>query len=184
MDISHYGMVYGGLQKLIGVSGISVCVIARSLLSKCADHLPMMQGYKEMVRYQSMQGTPNVFAWLSLGAMLRWMRRHGGMAQLSRRQSQRAHRVRASLADIPNLQYLAPTPFLSGQNIAFTLGKDSRNKHFLTCAKDLGLLGLEGHAARGGVRINLYHGITDRALERLCEGIAVFAKREQEVGCA
>ena len=183
IPVDQYGLLYGGLQKLIGVSGMSVCIISQDILARCADDLPFMQGYREMARYDSMQGTPNVFAWLSLGVMLEWMREQGGVGVLVRRQRERAKQLHGCLNQLPGVQYLAPDTLLSMQNIAFTFAEGGRDRHFLSLAKSAGLFGLEGHAARGGVRINLYHGVDDTAFARLCNFVSDYAQNYQETTC-
>lgn len=183
IPVDRYGMLYGGLQKLVGVSGLSVCILSPDLLARCADNLPFMQGYKEMAQYSSMQGTPNVFAWLALGVMLDWMREQGGVAALVQRQVDRATQLRACLAGLHGLQYLAPHALLSNQNIAFTFAESGRDRHFLAHAHNAGLYGLEGHAACGGVRINLYHGVDDAAFAQLCAFVSDYAHHNQEVLC-
>lgn len=181
IPVCRYGMLYGGLQKLVGLSGMSVCIVSRDLLARCADDLPFMQGYKEMAQYNSMQGTPNIFAWLSLGVMLGWMLEQGGVKALAQRQAYRAEELHSCLARLPGLQYLAPHALLSNQNIAFEFSEPGRDRHFLARAQSAGLFGLEGHAARGGVRINLYHGIDDPSFARLCGFISHYAEYELEV---
>lgn len=174
IDWHKFGLVYAGLQKSFGVSGMSAVIIRNDLLSSCNKSLPLLQSYSHIYSSHSMLATPNVFAWWVLGLMLDWMDDQGGVSTLATKQKKRAYHLYSILESYPFVTFFQPTHLRSTQNIVFSFSKTELLDKLFADAQDCGILGLKNHKALPSVRINLYHGIDDNAFHALIHFLSNF----------
>lgn len=165
VDICDYQMLFMQTSKALGVAGMTIVICHEDLLTQCAPDLMPLQSYQAIAEHESLYSTPPLACMDVLWHMLRWMEAQGGMLVLAARQSERATRLYQLLENQPGYTIRVPTAYRSMQNICFDV--PSGLNAFLDAAEKNGLYGLRGHAAVGGVRVNLYHGIDDDAYERL-----------------
>tara|TARA_B100000989_G_scaffold184540_1_gene138924 strand:- start:200 stop:1252 length:1053 start_codon:yes stop_codon:yes gene_type:complete len=165
--IDAYDMVYAGMQKSLGVSGASVVIIKRSFMERAAKSLPQPQSYYVYHQQSSIVGTPAIFSIWVCGLMVDWLMKQGGLTLLSNRLLDRSRKIYAIISEHPmyRLRSIKHHDY-SLQNICFDV-VDGALEDFLTQANARGLYGLRGHAARGGVRLNLYHTVTEDAFMAL-----------------
>ncbi|MEC8064181.1 MAG: aminotransferase class V-fold PLP-dependent enzyme [Pseudomonadota bacterium] len=174
IEWKKFGLVYAGLQKSFGVSGMSAVIIRNDLLSYCNKSLPLLHSYGHIYSSHSMLATPNVFAWWVLGLMLDWMDDQGGVSSLAAKQKKRACQLYSILESYPCVAFFQPTHLRSTQNIVFSFSKTELLDKLFANAQDCGILGLQNHKALPSVRINLYHGIDDAAFHALVNFLSEF----------
>ena len=93
IDIDRYGLVYAGAQKNLGIAGLTLVIIRDDLLGLNSATLPAMLDYNTHARAKSAHNTPPVFAVYVLGLVIRWMLDQGGLAEMGRRNSEKARRI-------------------------------------------------------------------------------------------
>lgn len=122
----------------------------------------------------SIYNTPAVWPIYMHGLVLKYYIRQGGMSWL---QARTARRMRAiyRLIDESNGYYyngVAPSQ-RSTMSVPILIGGDSAHrrrdleKKFVVEATKQGLIQLFGHPVRGGLRVTLYHGISDSSVDAL-----------------
>ena len=77
-----------------------------------------------------------------------------------------------------------PVGWRSKVNPCFHFADDALCDRFLAEAEAAGLRDLRGHPERGGVRISLYNGLEDAAVEALAAFLGVFARRNGRGVCS
>ena len=166
LPVQDFHMVFAQVGKAFGVSGVTLLVMHPDLLDQAAQTLLPLQSYRMLAQNQSVQVTPSLICLDMMWHMLDWMESMGGVDQIEIRQRSRADAVYAMIEQNPLYRLDVPAAHRSCQNICFFL-KDGSESVFLDLAEKHGLYGLKGHKAVGGIRINLYHGIDDDAINRL-----------------
>ncbi|MDY0056810.1 MAG: 3-phosphoserine/phosphohydroxythreonine transaminase [Methyloversatilis sp.] len=170
IDWSRHGLVYAGAQKSLGIAGLSLVFVRRDLLRDTPGTAPRVLDYGALSAGASRLSTPPVFAMHCALHMLEWIAAQGGTAALQARQRTRAGRIHA-LLDQADRPYRLRTPphWRSRINPCFDLAQPGLDAVFLRDAAAAGLHGLAGHPDRGGLRISLYVGQNDVAIDALCD---------------
>ena len=178
LDVSRFGVLYGGAQKNLGPAGLSLAIVRKDLLGKHGRDLPPIFDLANQAGNDSMFNTPATFAWYMLGLVLQWIRAEGGAAAIGERNTRKAARLYAAI-DGSGGYYRNPVAVdaRSRMNVPFFLHDASLDKAFLQEAKAAGLLGLKGHRALGGMRASLYNAMPEAGVQALAEFMADFARR-------
>ena len=178
LDVSRFGVLYGGAQKNLGPAGLSLAIVRKDLLGKHGRDLPPIFDLANQASNDSMFNTPATFAWYMLGLVLQWIRAEGGAAAIGERNTRKAARLYAAI-DGSGGYYRNPVAVdaRSRMNVPFFLHDASLDKAFLQEAKAAGLLGLKGHRALGGMRASLYNAMPEAGVQALAEFMADFARR-------
>lgn len=179
VDVNRYGMIYAHAQKNLGPSGVTVCIIHRSLLERCPDGLHAMLDYRNHIRMRSAYNTPPVFAIYVVLLVTRWLRHDiGGLAAMEAINRRKAGRLYQQIAAFPEFyRCRARAADRSLMNVAFTLPAADVEQQFLDEALAAGFYGLKGHRSVGGVRASLYNPVTEASVDALCGFMNDFARR-------
>lgn len=166
LNIADYAMLYAASGKALGVAGMTIVILRKSLLDLASSTLPPLQSYQSVAQSQSLYATPPLVCVDMLWHMLRWAQSCGGVEALELRQRSRSQQLYDLLDAHPVYSVMAPPHYRSTQNICFAVDQ-SQHEDFFQRAEAQGLYGLRGHSGVGGARINLYHGVTDDAFYHL-----------------
>ncbi|MFQ6319602.1 3-phosphoserine/phosphohydroxythreonine transaminase [Bacillus halotolerans] len=177
IDVSKFDVIYGGAQKNLGPSGVTVVVMKKSWLQNENDNVPKILKYSTHVKADSLYNTPPTFAIYMLSLVLEWLKKNGGVEAAEQRNEQKAQ-VLYSCIDESNGFYKghARKDSRSRMNVTFTLRDDELTKKFVQEAKERKMVGLGGHRSVGGCRASIYNAVS---LED-CEKLAVFMKKFQQ----
>lgn len=177
IDVSKFDVIYGGAQKNLGPSGVTVVVMKKSWLQNENDNVPKILKYSTHVKADSLYNTPPTFAIYMLSLVLEWLKKNGGVEAAEQRNEQKAQ-VLYSCIDESNGFYKghARKDSRSRMNITFTLRDDGLTKKFVQEAKETKMVGLGGHRSVGGCRASIYNAVS---LED-CEKLAAFMKKFQQ----
>jgi phosphoserine aminotransferase len=177
VDVSKFGLIYGGAQKNVGPAGLTIVIVREDLVGKAAKGTPQMLDYKPQVENDSMLNTPPTFAIYIAGLVFQWLKRQGGLAGIERRNIAKA----ACLYD-----YLETTSFYknpvakadrSRMNIPFTLPDAALDEPFLKGAQQKGMIQLKGHRSVGGMRASLYNAMPLAGVQHLVDYMREFERR-------
>ena len=177
MDISKFGLVYGGAQKNIGPAGLTIVIVRDDLIGSVLPGTFGIHDYKQVADNESMLNTPATFSWYVCGLVFQWMKAEGGLAKIGERNERKAK----ALYDYIDSQDFYKNPVAkkdrSIMNVPFTLPNPEVNDaEFLKGAKAAGLNGLKGHRAVGGMRASIYNAMPEAGVAALIDYMKQFAK--------
>ena len=159
IDVSKYGLIYGGAQKNIGPAGLTIVIVRDDLLGQAHPFTPDAFNYKLQADNDSMLNTPPTYAIYIAGLVFKWIKAQGGLTAME------AHnRTKAALL----YDYLGSTGFYrspvapdcrSLMNVPFKLKDESLDDAFLKGAQARGMVQLKGHRSVGGMRASIYNAM-------------------------
>jgi phosphoserine aminotransferase len=176
VDVSRYGVIYGGAQKNIGPAGLTIVIVRRDLLDRALPITPSAFHWKEQAAADSMLNTPPTYAIYIAGLVFDWLQEQGGLRGIEQRNIAKA----ALLYD-----YLDATDFYhnpvrkedrSRMNVPFKLRDPALDEAFLKGAKERGMVQLKGHRAVGGMRASIYNAMPIEGVQALVAWMRDFEK--------
>jgi len=179
IDGCRFDFIYAGAQKNLGPSGVTVCIVRRSLLERMDPDLPDMTRYATQVKKGSMLNTPCTFGIYMVERVTRWIEEEqGGIAAVAARNKTRAERVYQLIDDSDLYRAKVRPGSRSRMNITFTTGDDDLDTRLWKTALEEGLSGLKGHRSVGGLRASLYNAQTEAAVDALCDFLNHFENQQ------
>jgi len=167
LDVSKFGLVYGGAQKNIGPAGLTIVIVRDDLLGGALPITPSAFNYKEQAENDSMLNTPPTYAIYIAGLVFNWIKAQGGLGAMA------AHN-RAKAALLYN--FLDESDFFvspivpedrSLMNAPFKLRNESLDAEFLKGAEERGMVQLKGHRSVGGMRASMYNAMPTEGVRAL-----------------
>lgn len=184
VDVSKYGIVYGGAQKNIGCAGATVVIVRDDLLGSPMPVCPSILDYTVMAKNNSLYNTPPTYAIHVMAEVFKYVKKEGGVEEMERRALEKS-KMLYSLIDEANGFYSNPVEpkDRSRMNVVFRIGGVSGNenleKKFVEDAAAQGLLALKGHRSVGGIRASIYNAITVNDVQRLADFMRKFHKENK-----
>ena len=178
IDVSRFGVLYGGAQKNLGPSGLVLAIIRKELLGKHGRSLPPIFELQNQLKNDSMFNTPPTLSWYIVGLVLKWLKANGGAAAMETQNREKA-RILYGAIDGSGGYYRnnVAADARSWMNVPFFLPDAEFDKPFLKEAEAAGLLGLKGHRALGGMRASIYNAMPVAGVQALVDFMADFARR-------
>jgi len=178
LDVSRYGLIYGGAQKNLGPVGISVVIVRRSLLQRPGQPRADIFDYRSHLKGESMLNTPPSWNWYLLGLTVKWMLAEGGVVEFARRNARKSAMLYATIDGSGGFYRNEVEPAVrSRMNVPFFLHDTGLDKPFLDQAKAAGLISLKGHRALGGMRASLYNAMPEAGVAALAQFMRDFQQR-------
>jgi phosphoserine aminotransferase len=177
VDVTKYGLIYGGAQKNMGPAGVTLVVVRDDLIGQALPATPSAFDYKQQAENDSMYNTPPTYAIYIAGLVFQWIKKQGGLSAMDTHNRKKA----AILYD-----YLDITKFYSNpvarqdrslMNIPFKLPNEALDEPFLKGAQALGMLQLKGHRSVGGMRASIYNAMPIAGVEALVTYMKEFEKK-------
>lgn len=176
LEVSKYGLIYGGAQKNIGPAGLTLVIVREDLIGHAAPVTPGVFDYKAVADNESMLNTPSCFAWYVSGLVFKWIDSQGGLAVVGERNARKA----ALLYDYLDSQDFYSNPVArkdrSWMNVPFTLANPDLDAEFLKGSVAAGMRGLKGHRAVGGMRASIYNAMPETGVATLVEYMKEFVR--------
>jgi len=177
IDVSKYGMIYGGAQKNLGPSGVTVVIIRRDFLYP-KDNLPKMLDYHTHVSKESLFNTPNTFGIYIISLVCDWLEEQGGLQGIAKLNSAKAKLLYDAIDASGGFYYgHAQRESRSVMNVPFRLKDGELEKQFIAEATNAGFVGIKGHRDVGGLRASIYNALPREAVEALVDFMTEFEKR-------
>jgi len=178
VDVSRFGVIYGGAQKNLGPAGITIVIVRKDLLGKHGRNLPPIFELGNQVSNDSMFNTPPTFSWYVVGLVLKWIKERGGAEALGRQNAGKAELLYSSIDGSGGFyRNEVDRACRSRMNVPFVLPNADLDKPFLKGAEAAGLLGLKGHRALGGMRASIYNAMPLEGVQALVDFMADFQRR-------
>lgn len=175
VDVSKFGIIFAGAQKNIGPAGVTVVIIRDDLLDRVPVHIPSMLRYKTHADKNSMFNTPPCFGIYTIGLVLKWLKKLGGIAAITELNQHKADLLYQAIDSTDFYTGHAEPASRSVMNVTFNLPTPELEAEFIASATTLNLNGLKGHRAVGGIRASIYNAFPEEGVRRLVDFMAGFA---------
>ena len=91
MDVTKYGVIYGGVQKNIGPAGVVIVIIREDLIrDDVMEGTPTMLKYKTQADAGSLYNTPPCYGIYICGKVFKWLKKQGGLEAMKERNEKKA----------------------------------------------------------------------------------------------
>ncbi|AIA71395.1 3-phosphoserine/phosphohydroxythreonine transaminase [Pectobacterium atrosepticum] len=177
IDVSRYGVIYAGAQKNIGPAGLTLVIVREDLLGKARRELPSILDYQVLADNDSMFNTPPTFAWYLSGMVFKWLKEHGGLAEMEKRNQEKADLLYSAIDGNDFYRNDVALANRSRMNVPFLLADSALDKVFLEESVAAGLHALKGHRVVGGMRASIYNAMPLEGVKALTEFMADFVRR-------
>lgn len=174
IDVSKYGVIYGGAQKNIGPAGLCIVIVREDLLGKASPLTPAVFNWKTQAENQSMINTPPTYSIYIAGLVFEWLLEQGGVAAIEKVNIAKADLLYSYIDSTDFYVNKVATDNRSRMNIPFFLKDESLNDAFLKGAEANGLLQLKGHRMVGGMRASIYNAMPIEGVQALISYMKAF----------
>ena len=177
VDVTKYGIIYGGVQKNVGPAGVVIVIIREDLITE--DVLP---GTPTMLRYKihadagSLYNTPPAYGIYICGKVFKWLKKQGGLAAMKERNEKKAKILYDFLDESKLFKGTVRNEDRSLMNVPFVTGDADLDAKFVKEAKEAGFENLKGHRTVGGMRASIYNAMPIEGVEKLVEFMREFEK--------
>ncbi|EJW91567.1 phosphoserine transaminase [gut metagenome] len=169
VDVSKYGLIYGGAQKNLSMAGVTFVIVKDELLGKVSRPIPTMLDYRTHVEKGSMFNTPPVVPIYCALQNLKWIKAQGGVEEMARCAQERADLLYAEIDRNPMFKGTAAKEDRSLMNICFVMADEYKELEadFLKFAQSKGMQGVKGHRSVGGFRASCYNAMPLEGVQAL-----------------
>ncbi len=177
MDVSKYGIVYGGVQKNIGPAGMVIAVVREDLITgDVLPGTPTMMNYKTHADAGSMYNTPNCYCIYICGKVFKWLKKMGGLSVMQKRNEEKAALLYDFLDQSTLFKGTVVKEDRSLMNVPFVTGDKEMDAKFVKEAAAAGFVNLKGHRSVGGMRASIYNAMPREGVEQLVAFMKEFEK--------
>lgn len=175
VDVSKYGIIYGGVQKNIGPAGVVIVIIREDLITEdVLPGTPTMLTYKTHADADSLYNTPPTYGIYICGKVFRWLKEMGGLEAMKERNEKKAKILYDFLDQSKLFKGTVEKKDRSLMNVPFVTGSDELDAKFVKEAKAAGLENLKGHRSVGGMRASIYNAMPEEGVQALVDFMKKF----------
>ena len=180
VDVSKYGIIYGGVQKNVGPAGMVIAIVREDLITDdVLPGTPTMMKYKIHDDNGSMYNTPNCFNIYVCGKVFKWIKNMGGLEVMKQKNEEKAKILYDFLDESKMFKATVAKEDRSLMNVPFVTGDADLDAKFVKEAKAAGFENLKGHRSVGGMRASIYNAMPKEGVEKL----VAFMKQFEEANC-
>ena len=175
VDVTKYGMIYGGVQKNVGPAGVVICIIREDLITEdVLPGTPTMLRYKTHADAKSLYNTPPAYGIYICGKVFKWLIAQGGLEAMKEYNEKKAKILYDFLDSSELFKGTVEKKDRSLMNVPFVTGSDALDAAFVKAAADAGFVNLKGHRSVGGMRASIYNAMPIEGVEKLVAFMAAF----------
>ena len=175
VDVSKYGVIYGGVQKNIGPAGVVIVIIREDLIPEKVDEkVPTMLQYKTHADAGSLYNTPPAYGIYICGKVFKWIKKMGGLKEMQKKNTEKAQILYDFLDNSHLFKGTVRREDRSLMNVPFVTGNEELDARFVAEAKEAGFENLKGHRSVGGMRASIYNAMPKEGVEKLVEFMKKF----------
>ena len=177
MDVSKYGLIYGGVQKNIGPAGVTIVIVRDDLVREdVLPFTPSIMRYTTQAKAKSLSNTPPAYGIYICGLVFKWLKEMGGLSAMAERNKEKAAILYDYLDQSKLFRGTARKEDRSLMNVPFVTGSDELDALFVAEAKSHGIESIKGHRSVGGMRASIYNAMPKAGVEALVAFMAEFEK--------
>ncbi len=175
VDVTKYGVIYGGVQKNIGPAGVVIVIIREDLITEdVLPGTPTMLRYKIHADADSLYNTPPAYGIYICGKVFKWLKKMGGLEAMKERNEKKAKILYDYLDESKLFKGTVRKEDRSLMNVPFITGNEELDAKFVKEAKEAGFENLKGHRTVGGMRASIYNAMPIEGVQKLVEFMKKF----------
>ena len=175
VDVTKYGIIYGGVQKNIGPAGVVIVIIREDLLTDdVLPGTPTMLQYKIHADNDSLYNTPPAYGIYICGKVFKWLKKQGGLEAMKVYNEKKAAILYDFLDNSNLFKGTVRKEDRSLMNVPFVTGDEEMDAAFIKAAEKAGFVNLKGHRSVGGMRASIYNAMPIEGVQKLVEFMAEF----------
>ena len=175
VDVTKYGVIYGGVQKNIGPAGVVIVIIREDLITEdVLPGTPTMLKYKTHADNDSLYNTPPAYGIYICGKVFQWIKKMGGLEAMKERNEKKAKILYDFLDESKLFKGTVRKEDRSLMNVPFVTGDADLDAKFVKEAKEAGFENLKGHRSVGGMRASIYNAMPIEGVEALVDFMKKF----------
>ncbi len=177
MDVSKYGMLFGGIQKNLGPAGLVIAIIHKDMISETVlPGTPTMLRYKTHADKKSLYNTPPTYNIYIVGKVIKWIQSLGGLEKMKEINEKKAAALYNFLDGSSLFHGVVRKDSRSLMNVTFRTGSDEADAAFVKAAGAEGIVGIKGHRSVGGMRASVYNAMPMEGVLHLVDFMREFEK--------
>ncbi|WP_099467680.1 3-phosphoserine/phosphohydroxythreonine transaminase [Konateibacter massiliensis] len=175
VDVTKYGIIYGGVQKNVGPAGVVIVIIREDLITEdTLPGTPTMLKYKIHADNDSLYNTPPAYGIYICGKVFKWLKKMGGLEEMKNHNEKKAAVLYDFLDSSEMFKGTVVKEDRSLMNVPFVTGNEELDAKFVKEAKAAGFENLKGHRSVGGMRASIYNAMPIEGVEKLVEFMKKF----------
>ena len=175
VDVSKYGIIYGGVQKNVGPAGVVIMIIREDLITDdVLPGTPTMLKYKTQADEKSLYNTPPAYGIYICGKVFKWLKKMGGLEVMKEINEKKAAILYDYLDQSKMFKGTVVKEDRSLMNVPFVTGDEALDAKFVKEATAAGFDNLKGHRSVGGMRASIYNAMPTEGVEKLVEFMKKF----------
>ncbi len=178
IDVSKFGLIYGGVQKNIGPAGVVISIIRDDLISDdVLPGTPTMLKFKTHADEGSLYNTPPCYGIYICGKVFKWLLKMGGLEAMKAKNEAKAAVLYDYLDSSSMFRGTVVREDRSLMNVPFVTGDDELDARFIKEATAAGFVNLKGHRSVGGMRASIYNAMPQEGVVALVDFMKEFENR-------
>ncbi|MBQ3104682.1 MAG: 3-phosphoserine/phosphohydroxythreonine transaminase [Lachnospiraceae bacterium] len=178
VNVSDYGVIFGGVQKNVGPAGVVIVIIREDLITEeVLPGTPTMLQYKIHADHGSLYNTPPTYGIYICGKVFQWLKKMGGLSAIQKINQEKAAILYEYLDSSRLFKGTVRKEDRSLMNVPFLIGNMELEDKFIKEAKAAGLENLKGHRSVGGMRASIYNAMPIEGVRAL---VSFMKKFEEE----
>lgn len=181
VDVSKYGLIYGGAQKNVGPAGVTFIIVREDILGKVTRTIPTILDYRTHIKDGSMFNTPPCLAIYTMRETLKWIKSVGGVSEMQKRSDEKAKILYDEIDRNPLFVGTVEKKSRSFMNICFVMAEPYKalEEEFMAFAKKNNMVGIKGHRSVGGFRASCYNALPVESVQALIDCMREFEKMKK-----
>ena len=180
VDVTKYGVIYGGVQKNIGPAGVVIVIIREDLITEdVLPGTPTMLKYKTQADAKSLYNTPPCYGIYICGKVFKWVKEMGGLEAMKIHNEKKAAILYDFLDNSKMFKGTVEKKDRSLMNVPFVTGDEELDAKFVKEATAAGFVNIKGHRTVGGMRASIYNAMPIEGVEKLVEFMKKFEEENQ-----
>ena len=169
VDVTKYGVIYGGVQKNVGPAGVVIAIIREDLIPEkpAVENTPTMLAWKTQADADSLYNTPPCYGIYICGKVFKWLKKMGGLEEMQKRNIAKAKVLYDFLDESKLFKGTVRKEDRSLMNVPFVTGDKDMDTKFIKEATAAGFVNLKGHRTVGGMRASIYNAMPIEGVEKL-----------------
>jgi phosphoserine aminotransferase len=177
MDVTKYGLIYGGVQKNVGPAGVVIAIIREDLITDdVLPGTPTMMRYKIHADNGSLYNTPPAYGIYICGKVFQWIKKLGGLEAMKEYNVRKANILYDYLDESKLFSGTVRKEDRSLMNVPFVTGNKELDAKFVKDAAAAGFAELKGHRTVGGMRASIYNAMPIEGVTALVEFMKEFER--------
>ena len=168
IDVTKYGVIYGGVQKNVGPAGVVIAIIREDLITDdVLPGTPTMLKWKTQADNDSLYNTPPCYGIYICGKVFKWIKAMGGLSVMKQKNEEKAKILYDFLDESRMFKGTVEKKDRSLMNVPFVTGNADLDAKFVKEAEAAGFVNLKGHRSVGGMRASIYNAMPKEGVEKL-----------------